>query len=497
MSLRYPNSGVNAAYYNPVACLPGAPTIGTATATGTSVSLTFTAPGANGGNPITCYIATSNVGSFTGANTSSPVTISGLTKNTGYSFTVAARTATGTGASSSASNGILAQGVPNAPTIGTATISGTTASITFTAPTCNGGNAITSYTATSCPGSITGTGASSPISVSGLTGGTSYTFKVKATNGIGTGPCSSSSNSVTAQVIGSQSYITAGTYSWVAPAGVTSVSAVAVGGGGGAGCGFAGRGGALGYKNNYSVIPGNSYTVVVGNGGVGRYYGNGIYYNGCYVCSPPTAGGDSYFVSTSIVKGGGGPISGCNNSTSTYTGDGGGVGGKGHDNSAGLQKCAGGGGAGGYSGAGGNGGWTRSPFTCAYETYPTNGSGGGGAGGQRASQQNGTNNYYGAGGGGGVGLFGQGCNGVATTGKTSIGGGGGSGGAAGCNGQAIAGYGGPGGKGGSYGGGGGCGGYYYNCGSGIIHTGAGGSGAVRIVWPGTSRQFPSTNVGSP
>jgi hypothetical protein len=27
--------------------------------------------------------------------------------------------------------------------------------------------------------------------------------------------------------------------------------------------------------------------------------------------------------------------------------------------------------------------------------------------------------------------------------------------------------------------------------------GAGGSGAVRIVWPGCSRQFPSTCVGSP
>jgi hypothetical protein len=27
-------------------------------------------------------------------------------------------------------------------------------------------------------------------------------------------------------------------------------------------------------------------------------------------------------------------------------------------------------------------------------------------------------------------------------------------------------------------------------------SGVGGSGAVRIVWPGTTRQFPSTNVGA-
>jgi hypothetical protein len=26
---------------------------------------------------------------------------------------------------------------------------------------------------------------------------------------------------------------------------------------------------------------------------------------------------------------------------------------------------------------------------------------------------------------------------------------------------------------------------------------SGGGGAVRIVWPGTTRQFPSTDVGSP
>jgi hypothetical protein len=28
-------------------------------------------------------------------------------------------------------------------------------------------------------------------------------------------------------------------------------------------------------------------------------------------------------------------------------------------------------------------------------------------------------------------------------------------------------------------------------------NGGGGGGAVRIVWPGTTRQFPSTCVGSP
>ena len=88
-------------------------------------------------------------------------------------------------------------GNPGAPTIGTATAGDASASVTFTAPTNNGGSAITSYTVTSSPGSLTGTGASSPVTVSGLTNGTAYTFTVTATNGTGTGPASAASNSVT------------------------------------------------------------------------------------------------------------------------------------------------------------------------------------------------------------------------------------------------------------------------------------------------------------
>ena len=87
--------------------------------------------------------------------------------------------------------------VPNAPTIGTATAGSGTASVTFTAPANVGGGAITSYTVISSPGSVLGTGASSPITVSGLTNDTAYTFTVVATNAYGSGPASAASNSVT------------------------------------------------------------------------------------------------------------------------------------------------------------------------------------------------------------------------------------------------------------------------------------------------------------
>ena len=88
---------------------------------------------------------------------------------------------------------------PAAPTAVTATASGTgDVQVSFAAPASSGGSPITSYTVTSTPGGRTASGSGSPIIVSGLTVGQSYTFTVTASNAAGTGAPSAASNAVTA-----------------------------------------------------------------------------------------------------------------------------------------------------------------------------------------------------------------------------------------------------------------------------------------------------------
>lgn len=274
------------------------------------------------------------------------------------------------------------------------------------------------------------------------------------------------------KVIGSQSYTTAGTYTWVAPVGVTKVSVVAVGGGSNnfPYCGSSGGGGGgLGYKNNIAVTPGSSYTVVVGVAGNSTY--------------ATFRGGSSYFINTSTVKGGGAGINACNANScgrigGFYVGDGGGRGGNGALGSTcyccNFLATGGSGGAGGYSGAGGNGGNSTTSGTGAAGCSGAGGGGGGGSGTNLCRAV-----FFKAGAGGGVGVFGQGSNGAGGASVTGCVGNPGFGGSCGGNGVSYT-------TGGSYGGG-------VDRGT----TGIAGSGAIRILWPGCSRTFPSTSVGTP
>ena len=263
--------------------VPGAPTIGSATAGDAQASVTFTAPASNGGSAITNYTATASPGGATGTcagPAACTAVVPGLSNGTSYTFTVTATNGVGTSAPSASSNAVTPKGnqsitfanpgaqnfgtaptlsatatsglpvtftssttgvctitstgtltfvstgscsidadqagngtwnaaatvsrsftvnaiVPGAPTVGTATAGDTSATVSFSAPASTGGASITGYTVTSNPGGFTGTGPGSPITVTGLTNGVSYTFTVTATNSAGTGAASAASNAVT------------------------------------------------------------------------------------------------------------------------------------------------------------------------------------------------------------------------------------------------------------------------------------------------------------
>ncbi len=144
------------------------------------------------GSTVTAVQSPLNASSATPASSS----ITGLMPGTTYHYRVQATNARGTTYGEDVSFTTPAE-VPGAPTIGEVTAGNGQATISFTPPVFNGGAAIMGYTVTSNPGGITGTGASGPITVVGLSNGTAYTFTVTATNSAGTGSASAASGSVT------------------------------------------------------------------------------------------------------------------------------------------------------------------------------------------------------------------------------------------------------------------------------------------------------------
>jgi hypothetical protein len=153
--------------------------------------------------------------------------------------------------------------VPGAPTSVSGTVASTQSAVSFVAPTDNGGSTILGYTVISSPSSIKKSGTSSPITITGLTNGTAYTFTVKAHNIAGSSTASSASSSVT-------------------PVPLISVDYLVVAGGAGGGNNHAGGGGAGGYRSTVTATGGGgtletalslaqstNYTVTVGGGGAG------------------------------------------------------------------------------------------------------------------------------------------------------------------------------------------------------------------------------------
>ena len=195
----------------PTPVAPSAPT-GIAITTGSGqISVRFTA-GSAGTSPITSYKYSvdggTNWATRQTGTTASPLVITGLTNGSTYLVSIRAVSVVGDGvASTSVSTTIpFAATAPTAPAIGVASANaGRTATVRWTLGA-NGGSAITSHVVTAylngsgtAARSVTVNGATAvSATVTGLTRGGSYTFKVLARNAIGSSALSLASNAVIA-----------------------------------------------------------------------------------------------------------------------------------------------------------------------------------------------------------------------------------------------------------------------------------------------------------
>ena len=174
---------------------PSAPTSLSATSGDGQATISFT-PGSDGGSAISNYKYSTdgtNYSTLSPADSSSPVTIPGLTNGTSYTIYLKAVNANGDSAASS-SVIVTPSTTPSAPTSLSASAGDGQATINFT-PGSNGGSAITNYKY-STNGTIftdlSPADTSSPVTIPGLTNGTSYTIYLKAVNANGDSSASSS-----------------------------------------------------------------------------------------------------------------------------------------------------------------------------------------------------------------------------------------------------------------------------------------------------------------
>ena len=184
--------------------IPGDATAVSAIATAAGqITLTWTAPTNLGGLTLDAYKITGNEGfaAETATNTSTTKVINGLRDGTSYTFTIQASNSLGDAAGDSFASALVAT-VPGAPTAVTASISGSTVSVGWSAPTNTGGTGSTigGYTAylINNSGNDVASSAVAGLSTtfSGVADGT-YTVKVLATNIVGNGARSTPSDYVT------------------------------------------------------------------------------------------------------------------------------------------------------------------------------------------------------------------------------------------------------------------------------------------------------------
>ncbi len=180
----------------------------TATAGNTQVQLSWDLPATNGSTISDYEIQSSTDGGSTWsspiahtASTSRSRTISSLSNATTYTFRVAAVTEWGIGEYSEPISATPFT-TPGAPTSVSGVRGDGSVALSWAAPSSNGGSSITDYLIEYASGGAystfsDGTSTATSATVTGLTNGTAYTFRVSAINAAGTGTVSSVSSSVT------------------------------------------------------------------------------------------------------------------------------------------------------------------------------------------------------------------------------------------------------------------------------------------------------------
>ena len=393
------------------------------TSTAGKLAVVFAA-GSGGGTP-SQYNALTVSGGHSASSSSTTVTLTGLTPGTSYEVYGNGQNNFGTTVNTPNQAAVTPSTRPQAPTIGTTTLSGGLPVVNWTLGN-NGGKNLSAITITPYLNGTTAqtsrtaatTSSTSYTFTSGqLTEDSSYTFKVKVTNANGDSPESSASNSVTVNETISIDYL-------VVAGGGAGGNNHGGGGAGGLRSTVTATGGGGTLETALNLTAGTNYTVTVGAGGAGTTYSNQ---------NNRTSGSNSIF-STITSTGGGRGSADTSGPATGGSGGGGASGGTTGANGTANQGFAGGnyfasggsdlnGGGGGGAGAAGSNGLTS-------------GTGGNGGNGVAVSITGSSVTYAGGGGGayqqsavsnGGTGGGGNGgpLEGVAGSGTANRGSGGG------------------------------------------------------------------------